>query len=70
MSDQVSTNSREIDMQAHLQYMKYVLRHKWFVLLEGLKIGPGRWYRWLYWAWILIWHDWDKFMPDEWFAYT
>lgn len=49
-------------MRAHWIYLKYVLRHKWFVFLECLKLGVP--------LWIAIFHDWDKFMPDEWFAYV
>lgn len=48
-------------MKRHIQYFKYVMRHKWYVLLAGLKLGVP--------IWILILHDWDKFLPDEWFAY-
>jgi hypothetical protein len=49
-------------MKAHWKYLKYVLRHKWFVFLECLKLGVP--------LWIAITHDWDKFMPDEWFAFV
>lgn len=49
-------------MRRHWQYLKYVLRHKWYVFLAGLKIGVP--------IFILIFHDWDKFMPDEWFPYA
>jgi hypothetical protein len=54
----------------HWQYLKYVVRHKVFVLLEGLKIGPGRWYLWPAWLLILLVHDWDKFTPSSWSAYA
>lgn len=49
-------------MRAHWQYLKYVVRHKWFVLLAGIELGVP--------LLILLLHDWDKFMPDEWFAYV
>ena len=49
-------------MRRHWQYLKYVLRHKWFVFQAGLKIGVP--------IFILIFHDWDKFLPDEWFPYA
>lgn len=49
-------------MRRHLQYLKYVLRHKWFVFKAGREIGVP--------LLILIVHDWDKFLPDEWFAYA
>ena len=46
----------------HLKYLKYLIRHKWFVFLSGLKTGApiGR----------LIIHDWSKFLPDEWIPYA
>lgn len=46
----------------HIKYLSYVIRHKWFVLIAGLKIGcnPIR----------LILHDLSKFRPSEWFPYA
>lgn len=49
-------------MKANLQYLWYVLRHKWFVFVECLKLGVP--------IWIAILHDWDKFLPGEWFPYV
>lgn len=49
-------------MIRHWKYLKYVLRHKWFVYREGRKLGLPRI--------MLIVHDWDKFLPDEWFPYA
>lgn len=49
-------------MKRYWQYLKYVLRHKWFVFRAGLKLGVP--------TWMLILHDWDKFLPDEWFPYA
>ncbi len=49
------------DLKAHWQYLKYVLRHKWYVLIECWRVG-------LYWRGIK--HDWAKFLPSEWFAYV
>jgi uncharacterized protein DUF5662 len=49
-------------MLRHLLYLKYVLRHKWFVFVECMKLGVP--------LWIAVWHDWDKFLPDEWFPYV
>lgn len=49
-------------MSAHWQYLRYVVRHKWFVLIAGLKLGVP--------LWQLLLHDWDKFLPDEWFPYV
>ena len=45
----------------HIKYLKYVLRHKWYVFLECYKLGipiTG------------IFHDISKFLPSEWFSYT
>jgi hypothetical protein len=44
----------------HLAYLKSLLNHKYFVVLEGHRLG-------LSW-WQLLWHDWSKFLPDEWFS--
>jgi hypothetical protein len=43
-------------------YLSYVLRHKWFVLLEGRKLGVPIWH--------LILHDWSKLFPLEFFSYA
>lgn len=46
----------------HLRYLAYVIRHKWFVLLAGLRLGVplGQ----------LLMHDLSKFRPDEWHPYV
>lgn len=49
-------------MKAHLQYLSYVLRHKWFVFLACIDLRVP-----LHQA---IIHDWQKFLPIEWFAYV
>lgn len=49
-------------MKRHWNYLKYLLRHKWFVAVAGRKLGLG-WWR-------VIIHDWHKFLPDEWFPYA
>lgn len=49
-------------MLRHWKYLKYVLRHKWFVFLACLELGVP--------LWIAVLHDWDKFLPDEWFPYA
>jgi hypothetical protein len=49
-------------MTAHLRYLSYVIRHKWFVLVAGIKVGAP--------LWRLLVHDWSKFLPREWFAYA
>lgn len=49
-------------MNAHLRYASYVARHKWFVLMAGLKTGAP--------LWRLLIHDWTKLLPCEWFPYV
>lgn len=49
-------------MRRHWAYFKYVMRHKWFVFWACLKLGVP--------IWVALLHDWDKFLPDEWFAYA
>lgn len=46
----------------HLRYLRYLIRHKWFVLLAGLRTGVP--------LWRLLIHDWSKFLPAEWFPYV
>lgn len=48
-------------MKAHLRYLEYVLRHKWYVFIECVRLGI---------PWLGIVHDWSKFLPDEWFPYV
>lgn len=48
-------------MRAHIAYLVYFLRHKWFVLLECVKMGI---------VWRGIAHDWHKLLPGEWFPYV
>lgn len=48
-------------MKQYLAYLKYVVRHKHYVFLAACKAGiPFRG----------IIHDWDKFLPDEFFGYA
>jgi hypothetical protein len=49
-------------VKKHWQYLKYVLRHKWFVFWAciGLRVP----------IWVAFFHDWDKFLPEEWFPYV
>lgn len=49
-------------MNAHLRYLRYVLRHKWFVFLAGLQFRVP--------LHQLIVHDWTKFTPREWGPYV
>jgi hypothetical protein len=44
----------------HLRYLRYVLRHKWFVFVACCAAG-------IWWRGIV--HDWTKFLPCEWFPY-
>lgn len=48
-------------MKRHLNYGKYVLRHKWYVFLACLRFGL---------LWRGIKHDWTKFLPVEWTPYA
>lgn len=49
-------------MKKHWRYLKYVLRHKYYVYRAGLVTGAPKWR--------LIIHDWSKFTPAEWFPYA
>lgn len=49
-------------MKAHLQYLKYVIRHKWFVFQACRVWGVP--------LWRAIVHDWTKFTPSEWSPYV
>ena len=40
-----------------MKYFWYVIRHKWYVFLAGLKLRVP--------LWALIIHDWQKFTPAE-----
>jgi len=45
----------------NLNYLKYVLKHKWYVFIECCKLGI---------PWRGILHDMSKFRPSEWFTYA
>jgi hypothetical protein len=45
----------------YIKYLRYVLRHKWYVMLECFRQG-------LYWRGIM--HDMSKFRPDEFIPYA
>ena len=45
----------------HLKYLSYVVRHRWFVFVECVKLGV---------IWRGLVHDLSKFLPDEWFPYA
>lgn len=44
-----------------MKYLFTIIKHKWFVLLAGLRMKAP--------LWRLIIHDWSKFTPSEFFAY-
>lgn len=48
-------------MRRHWMYLKYVVRHKWYVMLECWRYG-------LYWQGLI--HDWTKLLPREWLPYA
>lgn len=45
----------------HWKYLSYVVRHKWFVLVEAYRFGI---------LWRGLVHDLSKFHPSEWFPYA
>lgn len=49
-------------MKRHWNYLKYVIKHKWFVLLAAYRINAS----W----WLAIIHDRSKFLPSEWIPYA
>ena len=49
-------------MSKHLKYLRYVLRHKWYVFLACLKLGVP--------LWQALIHDWQKLTPAEWNPYV
>lgn len=49
-------------MRFHLKNLRYLLLHKYYVFLECRRLGVP--------LWIAILHDWDKFLPKVWLAYS
>jgi len=49
-------------MSAFIKYFWYVMRHKYFVFVAGVKIGAP--------FWRLITHDMSKFLPSEFIPYA
>ena len=47
---------------AYIKYLKYVLVHKYFVFVAGLKTKAP--------LWLLLIHDWSKFLPSEFIPYA
>ena len=48
-------------LRRNYRHCIYLGKHKWYVTVECWKMG-------LYWQGLV--HDWSKFLPREWFAYT
>jgi hypothetical protein len=49
-------------MNRHIAYLRYVLIHKWFVLVASRRFGCS--------LWRALVHDASKFLPDEWIPYA
>lgn len=49
-------------MKRHFAYLKYIVRHKWFVLVACTRCHVP--------LWRALVHDWHKFLPSEWFPYA
>jgi len=49
-------------MKRHWSYLKYVLRHRWFVFVASWRISSS--------IWLALIHDMSKFRPSEWFSYA
>lgn len=45
----------------HAKYLRYLLRHKWFVFVAACRLGI---------PWLGAIHDWSKFRPSEWRPYA
>jgi len=45
----------------HLRYLRFVLRHRWFVFVASCRLGV---------PWRGLTHDLSKFRPSEWRAYA
>ena len=48
-------------MNRYWSYLRYLMRHKWYVSVECLKAGL---------VWRGLKHDWSKFLPDEFIPYA
>jgi hypothetical protein len=47
-------------MNKNISYLKYILKHKWYVLKECCRLGI---------VWRGLTHDLSKFLPSEWIPY-
>ena len=59
-------------VRRHWSYFKYVVRHKWFVMVGGFRLmrGSSLPVSKLGLLWRLVVHDMSKFLPSEWFPYA
>jgi len=48
-------------MARHLAYLRYIVRHKWFVFWECVRLGI---------VWRGLIHDWHKILLSEWIPYA
>lgn len=46
----------------HINYLKYLLRHKFYVFVACLRVGAS--------PWSGLVHDWSKFLSSEWLPYA
>lgn len=53
-------------MRRHLNYLKYIIRHKWFVYIACLRLKNAS----LELLWLSVTHDISKFLPSEWKPYA
>lgn len=51
-----------VEMKPYIKYFWYIVRHKWFVFVAGLKTKAP--------IWLLLIHDWSKLLPDEFIPYA
>jgi hypothetical protein len=51
-----------MNIKGHWRYLRYVLRHKWYVFRAMLWMGLP--------VWRAVVHDWTKFTPAEWSPYV
>ena len=52
----------DMSLRRHWAYLKYILRHKWFVMVACRRVGAP--------FWLSIIHDSSKFSWREWSAYA
>jgi hypothetical protein len=49
-------------LKIHIDYLIYLAKHKYYVFVEGWKLGLP--------LWTLLVHDLSKLLPSEWFGYA